>query len=416
MPTTAVSIDRQTFDAFHAGEESALERLFRDHYEALLGTAATELGDPGRGARAVEHAAVAAWEARQEIADPDALESFLERALQDAVAHEKARVASVHRFESFEKVHGGNHRTARAHPVDEAWERVFGALHPHRPSPEARQGAKHLAAQHMAQIGRRKSPMPAILGVLGLALVAWGVFVWLPQQHGDGLMLRAFASPTARKVSTEDGQRGSLNLADASSVQLGSHSELTIPPAFTTQLRAVRLDGTASFAVAPGGALPFVVRAGNVTITATGTAFDVSAFDDNRTVTVRVREGTVKVKVPKETRTVAAGEAVAVSSSGMMSTPSAAMLDDAFSWLNGQFVVTGRTLRETIPLLRRWYALNFKGDEGALLDRRVSFTAGIDSARAALVALQQSASVTVAYEGTRIVLHDAPKQPPATKP
>jgi ferric-dicitrate binding protein FerR (iron transport regulator) len=415
MPTTAVSIDRRTFDAFHAGEESALERLFRARYEAFLAGAASELNDPGRGARAVEHATLAAWQARQEIATPDALESFLERAIQDAVAHEKARVASVHRFESFEKVHVGNHRAAPARTVDEAWTRIFAALHPQLPPPQSRQDAKHLAAQHMAQIGRRKSPIPAILGVLALALVAWGVFVWYPQQHGDGLMLRAFASPNARKVATEDGQRGSLNLADATSVQLGSHSELTVPPAFNTQLRAVHLDGTASFAVAPNGVMPFVVRAGDVTITAMGTAFDISAFTEDHQVTVRVREGTVKVKAPKETRAVAAGEAVEIGSSGAMSTPSAATLDDAFSWLNGRFVVTGRTLRETIPLLRRWYALNFKGDEGALLDRRVSFTAGIDSARTALVALQQSASVTVAYEGTRIVLRDAP-QPPAKTP
>jgi ferric-dicitrate binding protein FerR (iron transport regulator) len=413
MSVTTFTLDPQDFAAFRAGDESALEHLFRDRYPALVTSAGAELDNPAHAARAVEQAALQVWRSRADIGTPESLESFFAQALHDAIAHERLRAASARRFESFERVSGNGHHTAAAPAVDDAWEKVRLTLHPSVTSPDMRSAAKHLAAQHMAQIGRRRSRLMPALGVLVAATFGFFLFYWLPRQRANAEVLRAFASGNARNISTENGQRGSVTLVDGSNVTLGSGSQVTIPPGFNTRYRAVKLVGTAAFTVAGGKSLPFVVFTDDVTITATGTAFDVSAFPADRTVLLRVRDGSVTVRTPKANRDVRAGEAVLVKSPRSFETPPMAALDDGFSWLNGQFMVTDRPLRETLPLLQRWYALNFKDGDSPLLDRRVSLRVGLDSARAALMELQVRASVTVAYEGNKIVLHDGP--PPATK-
>ena len=61
----------------------------------------------------------------------------------------------------------------------------------------------------------------------------------------------------------------------------------------------VSLEGEASFEVNQDASKPFVVRTGNVTTTDLGTKFDVSAFQNDETITISLEEGKVEVTTNK---------------------------------------------------------------------------------------------------------------------
>lgn len=97
---------------------------------------------------------------------------------------------------------------------------------------------------------------------------------------------------TAPELKTNVGERKETMLADGSVVWLNTDSQLLV--ALSPRQRSVRLvRGEAYFEVAKDPARPFVVSAGDRTITAVGTAFTVVNRGDE--VRVTVVEGTVEV-------------------------------------------------------------------------------------------------------------------------
>lgn len=110
-------------------------------------------------------------------------------------------------------------------------------------------------------------------------------------------------------------------LPDGSIVELKEGSEIELR--FSDLVRSVRLKGEAHFTVAKG-AIPFVVEAGNVSVRALGTAFNVRT--DQSEVDVLVTEGTVRVahSRPESAHAKEADAPVALPSSADESTGAAA--------------------------------------------------------------------------------------------
>ena len=103
---------------------------------------------------------------------------------------------------------------------------------------------------------------------------------------------------------TDIAERRTFTLQDGSEVELGSYSALSVN--FTDTQRALTLyRGQGFFHVAPDPARPFVVDAGDGSVQALGTAFDVKLVDGQATVsvlehTVLVRSGSLSpVSVPQ---------------------------------------------------------------------------------------------------------------------
>jgi transmembrane sensor len=81
-------------------------------------------------------------------------------------------------------------------------------------------------------------------------------------------------------------------LPDGSAIELGAQTTVAVD--FSPGKRALRLSpGEAYFKVKPDKTRPFTVRAGNIEVTAVGTAFDVK--HQPQSVTVTVQEGVVEV-------------------------------------------------------------------------------------------------------------------------
>jgi len=123
-----------------------------------------------------------------------------------------------------------------------------------------------------------------------LALIV-GVLIW--QLGGDG-------SIETSAFKTERAAHRDISLPDGSHIRLGAKSQLFVN--FTSQTRYLVLEGgEAFFDVAKDKERPFLVQAGEVTIRAVGTEFNVRRVMDQ--TIVAVTEGSVDVLQPRQTAT-----------------------------------------------------------------------------------------------------------------
>ena len=416
MSAVSGPIDRTDLAQFRASDESAFERIVRHEFADLAAAAKLESGDDTSAARVVEDAFVNAWTAREQFDSPEALAAFLRDAVHRGALRERGRRAALHRFEEREHVNV-IHRDASGAPAtaDEVWNRVNTVLHTPRPSAESTARiradvSRHEAASHVARVAKepKSSASFGTLAAVGVVVIAAIAAMAMFLQPGDGVARydSALTASDARVRATGPGQQAVVELTDASRVALAPETRLRIPKEYGERMRAVGIEGAAGFEVAAGGDLPFVVRAGPATVRVTGTKFDVAAWPNEEIVTIRVREGTVDVTAGEATRTLQAGEAIAVASDGTITTPGARDVDQAVGFANGEVVIEDRPLREVVPLLNRWYALDLNVADARLLERKATVRAPVSSSKQAIEDVERTAGVRFGYSGENKVLRD----------
>ena len=82
----------------------------------------------------------------------------------------------------------------------------------------------------------------------------------------------------------EAGQKLKIFLPDGSIAWLNSSSELSYQKEFSESMRNIFLSGEAYFEVIKDSSRPFVVHSGPLAITATGTSFNIDAFNHNKII------------------------------------------------------------------------------------------------------------------------------------
>ncbi len=88
-----------------------------------------------------------------------------------------------------------------------------------------------------------------------------------------------------------------IKLEDGSVITLFKNSVVKYPDPFTANERAIELNGDAFFEVAKNRLKPFIVYAGNLSTTALGTSFRITAFDEGKlAVNIKLLTGKVVVK------------------------------------------------------------------------------------------------------------------------
>lgn len=177
---------------------------------------------------------------------------------------------------------------------------------------------------------------------------------------------------------TTTAEHRTVDLPDGSLVELGAASALDVQ--FSDSARLVKLrSGEAFFTVKSGDARPFTVKAGGVSVIATGTAFNVRLADE--AVAVAVEQGSVEVRMPSvETapgtvepvlRQVQAGEQLVARADGTIEqapVPPA----EAGAWRRHSLYVDGATVGEAIAHLRRYHGGMIVVTDGDLLRQRFS--------------------------------------------
>jgi transmembrane sensor len=163
-----------------------------------------------------------------------------------------------------------------------------------------------------------------------------------------------------REVPLEDGSIVHLDAGSAIAVRYGS-----------TRREVALLAGRAFFEVSASRERPFVVVAGDVSVTVTGTAFDVRSSSDD--VTVAVQSGTVEVEERgRIAGTLTRGERLSVNRGSRQVVRSEIAPQDVASWRERRLVVDGATLAEVVEELGRHHAGVIVLRDRALAERRIT--------------------------------------------
>ena len=394
-----LSSESDVLAALRAGDEHALEQLFRDRYDVLTEQAVAELGNPALASVVVERAFLHAWDERTRFDSATALDAYLHDAVHEGAVRESQRRAALHHIAERSGAHHVHHEHHAAAPapratVHQAWAHLAAALHAATGAVDAStaerraQAFRHEAAEHVAMVAKHRTPWVTV-GLIFAGAIAVGGMMWALNRTGEEVATtNALASSKARILSAMPGQRALVTLLDGSRVTLGPDSRLVVPEGFPKSPRAVKLEGTASFADVPAMEKPLEVRAGSASLTTTAHAFDVASYPDDSAVTVRVRDGSMTVKTPVGTRQLEAGSSLAIAADGTMREPTSQALNESLGWTDGHFVVANRPLRDVLPQLKRWYALDLRVADSTILSRPVSMDASLGAPRNAITALE----------------------------
>ena len=158
------------------------------------------------------------------------------------------------------------------------------------------------------------------------------------------------------------GQRDSVTLSDGSVVHLGPASRIVVRD------RDVTLTGTGYFRVAHDVSRPFVVHANGIQVRDIGTEFGVNA-DSGRPVRVVVREGVVSLHNASDSVVLNQGDIGVAPRSGRVQASRGTASADDVAWMQGRLVFRDATLEEVAADLRRWYGVEIRVTDDALLRR-----------------------------------------------
>jgi transmembrane sensor len=164
------------------------------------------------------------------------------------------------------------------------------------------------------------------------------------------------------EVALEDGSVVQLDAGSAIAVRYGA-----------ARREVVLLAGRAFFDVVQAQDRPFVVVADDVTVTVTGTAFDVRSGSDG--VSVAVQSGTVEVGLDGGARlagTLTRGQRLSVSRGTRQVVKSEIAPEDVASWRERRLVVDGVALVEVVEELGRHYHGFIVLRDRSLAERRIT--------------------------------------------
>jgi ferric-dicitrate binding protein FerR (iron transport regulator) len=394
-------------------DEAALKRAFDAEGPGLLTSAQSQLGEAAALApRVVETAFVDAWHQRAVIANMEQLKAFLADDIKHGSARALSRRHSAGRFAGGKAgATTGSHEAASADPA-QMWARIANGIKAGSGSADAHVAAadagRHEAAAHMKIAARKTNwAVPVAIGVGALAIALAGAF-YVNRLGEDDAVYAAVTRQGIQPIQSGPGQIGNSTLTDSTKMRMGPETRLFRPDEFPAKIRAVKVEGTAQFEVAPGNVLPFRVVAKHAQIIAPAANFVVTSYPNDTGVAILVKSGSVTVKSGKQTLPLTAGQAVIVDGNNS-STPTEPQKLAAFGWTDGQVAVEHKQLREVIAQLGRWFNLDIKVPDLKLLDRDAGFNVSLDSSKAAITQVEKSANVKFAYEGETKVFRDAGK-------
>ena len=155
-----------------------------------------------------------------------------------------------------------------------------------------------------------------------------------------------------------------LTLSDGTQVWLNAESSLRYPVAYTNGELKVDITGEAYFEVSKNAHRKFLVSAGNTTTEVLGTHFNVNAYSDNKTISVTLLEGSLKVKNTNASHIIAPGQQASLTFNGMVNINKQADMEEAIAWKNGLFKFNREDLTSIMRKIERWYnvEINYVGD------------------------------------------------------
>lgn len=157
--------------------------------------------------------------------------------------------------------------------------------------------------------------------------------------------------------SVKAGSKGEITLSDGTVCRLNSMSTLVSDMA-SPDSRSITITGEAFFDVAPDADRPLTVKAGEVSVTVTGTSFNVNAYTPGIVETSLV-SGSVVISSPALSRNydLAPGEQAVVDLYSKTVSIHTFDPDLSTAWTLDRLVFYSEPLEEVIARIERWYGV-----------------------------------------------------------
>lgn len=250
---------------------------------------------------------------------------------------------------------------------------------------------------HGAVGDNRASRLRFAVQVLSAAVLA--VAAWL----GGVGKVRNDLSTYASVYSTQPGRQATVTLPDGTHVLLNVGSSLEVGGNFLTSNRKVKLTGQARFNVTHRTGKPFSVETSTGMVTVLGTEFVVRDYKWDSVTTISVWEG----KVGLGENVISAGEQVSVRSHvDNRSEISKSPLDTASnSFADGVLIVKDRRLKDILPELSNWYAIDIRFGDSVTPNRRISGRFELGSVSELVEVLAWTLDIRSERNGDQITLY-----------
>lgn len=214
---------------------------------------------------------------------------------------------------------------------------------------------------------------------------------------GSGMYFGLDSGPDySAEFATALGERRQIALPDGSVIDLNGRTRLSVH-FYDTRRQVDLTEGEAMFSVEHDTSKPFVVQAGNGSVTVTGTRFDVRR-DPTRTL-VAVESGTVKVKGRADEQgnqvTLTAGLGSSIDISGKVAPASAVNTAAVTAWRSGKLVFNDASLRDVALEVSRYREKPLRVAEGKTANLRLTSVFKSDDTDALLRALPSILPVAV---------------------
>lgn len=173
-------------------------------------------------------------------------------------------------------------------------------------------------------------------------------------------------------IKVAQGHTAMLVLSDGTKVWLNTQSSLIYPNAFAAnQPRQVQLKGEAYFEVAPDAKRPFIVDCGQLQTTVLGTGFNVRNYADSEPC-ITLEHGSVQVSGHSQQVVLEPHQQVTLANGNRLKVATADM-ESALCWRDGLFFFDGKTLREVLIEMGRWYNMDIVVNDHTHLNDRLHF-------------------------------------------
>ena len=176
------------------------------------------------------------------------------------------------------------------------------------------------------------------------------------------LLAEKFSAPELTEawqtITTPYRTYSQINLPDGSKVWLNGGSTFQYPLAFHNGNRAVKLTGEAYVEVESDKKHPFIVQTKNMNVTATGTAFNVNAFNVDSISAVTMVEGITDVDMQGTSRRMLPGEHIVYDKQKGNYTVTKTDPNKWCSWRNGKIIFENDRLEYVFHRLNQLYNVN----------------------------------------------------------
>ena len=182
-----------------------------------------------------------------------------------------------------------------------------------------------------------------------LVLVSSTLSVWLYSKSQPALPVGTV------ETSTPLGGQTRIMLPDGTVAWVNAKSELKYGSGFGSTDRNLTLEGEGYFEVAKDERLPFRVHAGKMTVSATGTRFNVRSYPDDRKWEVDLSEGGVDISVSGRSFSLSPDQRVVYDRDADLARVEQSVADLASRWTTGKISFHQASIPEIYRMLERHF-------------------------------------------------------------